>query len=138
MLSEIAMRHISVKSESNIPNQKGFTLIELIAVMVIVGVMGSVVVKKMGLISDTAADRALIWGIRELNVRETLTWTKIKISNAGWQNDSDLFAEIDTNLGTGYGWTSGPADFGGTLRLRSQSAVLTRFVSTATSAGRWN
>jgi len=138
MLSEISMRHISVKSESNILNQKGFTLIELIAVMVIIGVMGSVAVKKMDLLSHTAADRALILGIKELNVRESLTWTKIKISNAGWQNDSNLFAEIDTNLGAGCGWTSGPAASGGTLLLRSQSAVLTRSASTATSAGRWD
>ncbi len=127
-----------MKSDSNILNQKGFTLIELIAVMVIVGVMGSVVVKNMGLISDTAADRALILGIRELNVRETLTWTKIKVSNAGWKSDGDIFAEIETNLGAGYGWTSGPAASGGTLRFKSQSAVLTRSASAATSAGRWN
>ena len=131
------MRHISVKCESNILNQKGFTLLELIAVMVIVGVMSSMAVKKMGLVSDTAADRALLLGIKELNVREHLTWAKIKISNAGWKNDSDVFAEIDTNL-AGCGWTSGPAASGGTLRLRSQSAVLIRSASTATSAGRWN
>ena len=127
-----------MKSESNILNHKGFTLIELIAVMVIVGVMGSVAVKKMGLVTDTAADRALLLGIRELNVRESLTWTKIKITNPGWKNDGDVFAEIDTNLGAGYGWTSGPAASGGTLRFKSQSALLTRSASAATSAGRWN
>ena len=127
-----------MKSEFNILNHKGFTLIELIAVMVIVGVMGSVVVKKMGLVTDTAADRALLLGIRELNVRESLTWTKIKITNPGWKNDGDIFAEIETNLGAGYSWTSGPAASGGTLRFKSQSALLTRSASAATSAGRWN
>ena len=131
------MRHISVKCESNILNQKGFTLLELISVMVIVGVMGSVAVKKMELVSDTVADRALMLGIKELNIREHLTWAKIKISNAGWNNDSEVFAEIDTNL-AGCGWTSGPVADGGTLRLKSQSAGLTRSASTATSAGRWN
>ena len=46
-------------------NTKGFTLIELIAVMVILGVMASVAVKKYNFISDTASDRALQEVIKE-------------------------------------------------------------------------
>ena len=48
-------------------NQAGFTLIELISVMVIIGVMASVGVKKMDIISDTATDRVMLEAVKELN-----------------------------------------------------------------------
>ena len=79
-------------------NQRGFTLIELISVMVIMGVVASVGVKKLDLISDTAAKRALLEGVKELNARETLVWTDMKLSSSGWSSDADLFAVIDKNL----------------------------------------
>jgi prepilin-type N-terminal cleavage/methylation domain-containing protein len=118
-------------------NAKGFTLIELIAVMVILGVMASVGVKKFNFISDTASDRALGEVIKELNVRETVSWTKIKWANTGWTNDADLFAAMDTHLGTSYVWTEGPNAAGGTIKFKSRSIVLTRTPSTTSSIGRW-
>ena len=53
-------------------NQKGFTLIELLSVMIIMGVMGSIAVKKVDLITDTASAKALAVAVKELNVRESL------------------------------------------------------------------
>ena len=121
-----------------INNAKGFTLIELIGVMVIMGVMASVAVKKLDLISDTASDRALQEVKKELNVRETIIWTKIKWTRAGWTNDAALFAMLDTDMGTNYVWTSGPNAGGGTVKFKSSSLVLTRTPSTSLSMGRWN
>lgn len=121
-----------------ITNAKGFTLIELIAVMVILGVMASVGVKKFDLISSTASDRALQEGIKELNVRETVIWTNIKLSNTGWTDDADLFGEMDTHLGSNYVWTAGPDPAGGTMEFRSKSTVLARTPSTDSSMGGWN
>ena len=40
--------------------------------MVIMGVMGSVAVKKVDIITDTASSKALAIAIKELNVRESL------------------------------------------------------------------
>jgi prepilin-type N-terminal cleavage/methylation domain-containing protein len=40
-------------------NQKGFTLIELISVMIIMGIMGSVAIKKVDFITDTASAQAM-------------------------------------------------------------------------------
>ncbi len=121
-----------------INNAKGFTLIELIAVMVIMGVMASVAVKKFDLISNTASDRALLEVRKELNVRETIIWTKIKWTSAGWTDDATLFAMLDTDMGTNYVWTSGPNVVGGTIKFKSSSLVLTRTPSTSISMGRWN
>ena len=80
-------------------NQKGFTLIEIISVMIIMGVVASVSIQKFDLLSDAASQRALYAGIKELNIRESLTWTNLKISSAGYTRDEDLYPLIDTNLG---------------------------------------
>jgi prepilin-type N-terminal cleavage/methylation domain-containing protein len=54
----------------NLQNQNGFTLIELLSVMIIMGVMGSVAIKKVDFITDTASLRALAMAIKELNVEK--------------------------------------------------------------------
>ena len=118
-------------------NQKGFTLIELLSVMVIMGVMGSVVVKKVDLITDTASTRALTIAVKELNVRENLVWSKIKISNEGYTSDESVFAALDKDLGAKFKWNPGPDIGGGTLHFESYSIVLNRTSSTDSAAGKW-
>jgi prepilin-type N-terminal cleavage/methylation domain-containing protein len=59
-----------IERNSDCLSQRGFTLIELLTMMVIVGVMSSVGVKKLDLLSDTATKRALQEGAKELNIRE--------------------------------------------------------------------
>lgn len=118
-------------------NQKGFTLIELISIMIILGVLGSVVIQKFEQLSDTAAARALAAGVKELNVRESLVWTNMKISSVGYTTDEDVFAIVDKNLGVKYKWNPGPTIDGGTLHFEKQSIGLTRAYSNDTSAARW-
>jgi prepilin-type N-terminal cleavage/methylation domain-containing protein len=88
-----------MKNKRCFRNQKGFTLIELISVMVIMGVMGSVAIKKVDFITDTASTKALVISVKELNVRESLVWSKIKISLDGYTTDADLFSALDKDLG---------------------------------------
>ena len=118
-------------------NQKGFTLIELISVMIIMGVFASVSIQKFDLLSETASQQALYLGIKELNIRESLTWTNLKISNTGYTNDDDLYPLIDTDLGAGYKWNPGPSISGGTLHFKAHSKTLTRVPSTEKSAAKW-
>jgi prepilin-type N-terminal cleavage/methylation domain-containing protein len=122
----------------SISDQNGFTLIELISVIIILGVLATTVVKKFDILSDTASQRALVAGISELNARESLAWTNMKLSPTGWTSDVDLFTMIDANLGTDYVWTAGPNILGGTVSFESESRVLNRTASTATTWGRWN
>jgi len=112
-------------------------MVEVIAVMVIMSVMASVGVKKLDVLSHTASDRVLAQGVRELNTRETLTWTKIKLSDSGWIDDSNVFSELDTNLDE-FEWIAGPDENGGTLRFRLNSIQLTRIASSSLSVGSWN
>ena len=118
-------------------NQKGFTLIELISVMIIMGVVASVSIQKFDLLSETASQQALYLGIKELNIRESLTWTNLKISNTGYTNDDDLYPLIDTDLGGGYKWNPGLSISGGTLNFKAYSKTLTRVPSTEKSAAKW-
>ena len=118
-------------------NQKGFTLIELLSVMIIMGVMGSVAVKKVDFITDSATAQALEFAVKELNTRESLTWTNIKLSKDGWTDDSSVFAAMDTVIGPQYNWGSKPDISGGRLHFRSSKIELSRTVSTNLSAGKW-
>ena len=122
-------------------NQKGFTLIELISVMIIMGVVASVSIKKFDIVSNTAGERALHLGIKELNIRESLTWSNIKISSDGYTNDPDLWSvlEPDLDLRGKYSWNPGPhISAGGTLHFDSNSISLNRQPSTTTTAGKWS
>ena len=117
---------------------KGFTLLEMMAVLVIMGSMFSITIKKFDLISDTASLTALKAGVRELNTRETLEWTKIKLSDEGWKNDGDVFSAVDKQIGQGYRWNPVPDVTGGKLHFKAQSVDLNRNASTNKSAGDWH
>ena len=118
-------------------NQKGFTLVELVSVMVIMSVVASVTIKKFDLVSDNAEIRAMEAAVAELNARENLIWTNVKLSPAGWTTDDNLFAIVDTTLGQGFTWAAAPNASGGTLQYRSQLKNLTRDASTFILAAKW-
>jgi len=118
-------------------NQKGFTLLELMAVMVILGVMTSVGAKKYDILSDSAEITAIKAGIRELNTQESLVWIDMKLSGTDWTTDVDVYNAVEKNLGQGYTWSPGPVITGGTLRYKSQSVTLVRNQSTRHTVGFW-
>ncbi|MGD8522125.1 MAG: type II secretion system protein [Desulfobacterales bacterium] len=122
----------------SISDQNGFTLIELISVMIIMSVMASVAVKRLDLVTSTATDKVLQEALKELNMREHLTWVDMKLSSTNWTNDADVFSAMDTNLGGDFVWSAGPNASGGTLSFRTESSVLSRTASTNSSSGRWN
>ena len=67
-----------------------------------------------------------------------MTWINLKLSPTGWTDDAELFTGVETNLGSDYVWTDGPGVSGGTLSFDSESKVLNRTASTASTWGRWN
>ena len=122
----------------SISDQNGFTLIELISVMIIMSVMASVAVKRLDLVTSTATDKVLQEALEELNMREHLTWVDMKLSSTNWTNDADVFSAMDTSLGGDFIWSAGPNASGGTLSFRTESSILSRTASTNSSSGRWN
>jgi len=59
------------------------------------------------------------------------------VSEEGWVSDEAIFAKINTNLGEGYSWSSGPVLTGGALRIRSSAITMARTASTSITAGYW-
>lgn len=123
-----------------IHGEKGFTLLEIIAVLVILSVLASVAIPRYISLDESARQRAIDAGIAELNGRETLTWSNIKITNTGYTDDATLFPMLNTTLGGDYGWVGGPPDrTGGTLRFKASVEVsLTRTDSSETQPGSWS
>ena len=131
------MKHPDMSSKFILQNPNGFTLIELMAIMVIIGVLGAVGFSKADAISGTAIQRVFEDTLSELNSRERVTWTNAKLSDSGWVDDRNIFSQIDFNLGSGYQWSPMPDLTGGRLHFRSQAISLQRTPSTQTSWARW-
>jgi len=105
--------------------------------MVIMGIMVSVGAKKFDLLSDSAYITALKTGIRELNTREAMEWSKMKLSDTGYTNDAEIYSRVDKYIGQGYSWNTDPEISGGRLHFRSLSIDLSRTSSTPTAPGSW-
>jgi prepilin-type N-terminal cleavage/methylation domain-containing protein len=129
--------NMNIKANIIRPNRSGFTLIEILVVLIILGILASIAQSKLVDLGDSTENRAIEVGIMELNVREKLTWTDFKLSSSGWTNDNAVFSTMEMNLGAGYSWIAGPVNSGGTLQFKSKSVVLIRTSSTNESASWW-
>ncbi|MGD8991979.1 MAG: prepilin-type N-terminal cleavage/methylation domain-containing protein [Desulfobacterales bacterium] len=118
---------------------KGFTLLEIIATLVILSILAAVAIPRYISLDESARQKGIDAGIAELNGRETLTWSNQKIGD-GYQDDVVLFALVDTHLGGDYTWSgAGPDASGGTLIFRQSAAVtLVRSTSTTVTPAFWS
>jgi prepilin-type N-terminal cleavage/methylation domain-containing protein len=115
---------------------QGFTLIEIIVVLALLSVLGSMAVERVITLDTSAVQKSFAYALNELNASESLSWSKIKLSNTGWVADEHLFPEVDPDLGSDYRWQA-RSNSGGTLQFRNQDFDLLRKPSTAMEPGCW-
>ena len=126
------------RKRTDLRSQSGFTLLEMMSVLVILGVILSVAIHRFNSLHETAYRKALEAAIQELNIRETLVWSNFKISMEDWKGDDTVFARMDTKLGGGFYWKPSAGKLGGDLHFGPHKFTLVRSPSTIKSAGSWN
>lgn len=119
-------------------NESGFTLVEIIAVLVILGLIAAVAVPRYADLAENARHKAIGTAISEINTREKVTWAAAKIATSGFVSDVKIFFKISYDLDPNYIWKSGdPTVAGGTLEFKRESFTLSRSASTYLKPAVW-
>lgn len=72
-------------------NQDGFTLVEIIAVLILLSILASVAYTKFDFLGKTASERMADMIVQQMTTEALDGWTKAKF-NEGWVDDAACFA----------------------------------------------
>jgi len=110
-------------------DNKGFTLVELLAIMIIIGIIATAATYKFMNLTSTAESQMVDHVISELNTREKHTWMNAKLDGTG------LEYMIDLEIGNGT-VEGGGEDY--TITISSTEVGVNRTKPTSTEPGIWS
>ena len=118
--------------------ERGFTIVEIISVLIILGILGVLALPDFLHIQEHIRLKMVENVIKDLNRREYMFWSTHS-GSSGDHDDTAVFNSVDPeNLGAKFSWSSGPNESGiSTIAFGPVAVNLRRTPSTVGDSGYW-